>query len=253
MNDDRYIRQEIFAPIGKAGQKKLGKSSAVVVGCGALGTVESELLVRAGVGKLRIVDMDTTEISNLARQTLFTEEDLASAVPKATTAANRLRKINSRVQVEGIVTEINTRTIGKHCSGFDVIIDGTDNPETRFLINEFAVKENTPWIYAGVVGTEGMVMPVVPRETGCLSCVFESAPEACELPSCRTVGVVAAAAWAVASIAVGEALKLLTGNRADIRRGLLRFDLWRNRFDSFEFGAVPRPDCTICGKTKPPG
>jgi adenylyltransferase/sulfurtransferase len=248
MQDDRYIRQETFEPIGKKGQKKLGKSAVAVVGCGALGTVEAELLVRAGVGNVKIIDRDMTELSNLARQTLFTEADLEAGDSKATVAAGALGRINSKVSIEGIVGEVNPRTISKYCSDVDVLIDGTDNPETRFILNEFAVKEGIPWIYAGVVGSEGMVMPILPGETGCLACVFETMPEECNLPSCRTVGVVAAAAWTVASIAVGEALKLLSGNRSDIRRGLLRFDLWRNRYDSFDIGAVPRPDCPVCGK-----
>ncbi|TET33838.1 MAG: thiazole biosynthesis adenylyltransferase ThiF [Planctomycetota bacterium] len=248
MTDDRYIRQEIFEPIGKEGQEKLGRSSVAVVGCGALGTVEAELLVRAGVGTVKIIDRDTTELSNLARQTLFTEADLKSGDSKAAIAAKALTRINSKVSVEGIVGEVNLRTISKYCTDVDVLIDGTDNPETRFILNEFAVGEGIPWIYAGIVGSEGMVMPVLPGETGCLACVFETAPGECNLPTCRTVGVVAAAAWTVASIAVGEALKLLTGNRQDIRRGLLRIDLWRNRYDSFDIGSTPRPDCPVCGK-----
>src|ERR1700674_5690821 len=237
---ERYSRQILFSEIGEAAQQRLLESSAVLVGCGALGTALGNLLVRAGVGKLRIVDRDFVEPSNLQRQTLFEESDALEALPKAVAAERRLRAINSGVSVEGIVADVSPKNAVELLRGFQLILDGTDNFETRFLLNDVAIHLNVPWIYAAVVASYGVTLTVRPGVTACLACVLESgAPAKCSsgIPSdhsgdpphesdaeardttastgaedtCDTVGVLGAAAGVIASIEAAEAIKLLVG------------------------------------------
>ena len=248
---ERYSRQILFAEIGEAGQQRLLESSAVLVGCGALGTALANLLVRAGVGKLRIVDRDFIEPSNLQRQTLFEEADARDALPKAVAAERRLRAINSGVTVEGIVADLSPKNTEELLRGFPLILDGTDNFETRFLLNDAAIHLGVPWIYAAVVASYGVTLTVRPGKTACLACALESGSENGSLvaganaeDTCDTVGVLGAAAGVIASIEAAEAIKLLLGKTDSAGGRLVSFDVWSGRFQSVR---VPRnPECRAC-------
>jgi adenylyltransferase/sulfurtransferase len=242
--DERYSRQILFAPLGKAGQKKLQAASAVIVGCGATGSVSAAMLVRAGVGRVRIIDRDFVEPSNLQRQNLFDENDAAESTPKAIAAERKLRLANSDVRVEAHVTDLTPKNAEELLGGVDIVLDGTDNFETRYLINDFAVAHGRPWIYAAAVGAYGATMTVLPNETACLSCVFPAPPRG-NVETCDTAGILQPAVNLIASIQVTEALKLLTGNVAALRRTLLSWDLWRNEHAEIQ-AATPRPDCVTC-------
>jgi molybdopterin/thiamine biosynthesis adenylyltransferase len=278
---ERYSRQILFGEIGEAGQQRLLDSSAVIVGCGALGTALANLLVRAGVGRLRIVDRDFVEPSNLQRQTLFEESDAAEALPKAVAAERRLHAINSGVSVEGIVADVGPKNAEKLLRGFPLILDGTDNFETRFLLNDVAIHLNVPWIYAAVVASYGVTLTVRPGVTACLACALESgapAKSSSGIPSdhsadpsrendvdareavassgaedtCDTVGVLGAAAGVIASIEAAEAIKVLVGksesaggnplSRSTSR--LTSFDVWSGRFQSVR--VARNPTCRAC-------
>src|ERR1700735_3648694 len=211
---EKYSRQILFAGIGEAGQENLLASSAVLVGCGALGTVSANLLARAGVGRLRIIDRDFVEPSNLQRQTLFEEADARDALPKAVAAERRLHAVNSSVSVEGIVADLTPNNAGELLAGFPLILDGTDNFETRLLVNDAAISLGIPWIYAAAVGSYGVTMTIRPGETACLACLLESGHEAIAIgaeATCDTAGVLNAAAGVIVSIQAAEALKLLAG------------------------------------------
>lgn len=223
---ERYSRQVRFGPIGEAGQARLRAAGVAIVGCGALGSVAADQLVRAGIGRVRIIDRDFIELSNLQRQSLFDEDDIAAALPKAEAAARRLRRVNHEVAIDGVVADLNAGNIARLCGDADVIVDGTDNVETRYLINDFAVKTARPWVYAGCVGAEGRVLAVDPGRSACLRCLWDEPPPPGTLETCDTAGVLAPAAAVVASLAVIEALKLITGPR-DEARGLIAVDLWR--------------------------
>ncbi len=234
---ERYSRQILFGEIGEEGQQRLLESSAVIVGCGALGTALANLLVRAGVGKLRIVDRDFVEPSNLQRQMLFEESDAQEALPKAVAAERRLRAINSGVAVEGIVADVSPKNAEELLRGFSIILDGTDNFETRFLLNDVAIHLNVPWIYAAVVASYGVTLTVRPGETACLACALESGSENGGQPAgtedtCDTVGVLGAAAGVIASIESAEAIKLLTGKSGSAGGRLVSFDVWSGKFQS---------------------
>src|ERR1700757_10579 len=233
---ERYSRQILFSGIGEEGQKTLLASSAVLVGCGALGTVTANLLVRAGLGRLVIIDRDFVETSNLQRQTLFAEADAREAIPKAIAAERRLRAINSSVRVEGIVADLTPDNALDLLSGFPLILDGTDNFETRLLLNDAAVSLGVPWIYAAVVGSYGVTMTIRPGETACLACLLEggeqSAPLGASLgneATCDTVGVLGAAAGVIASIVAGEAIKLLAGSPGIQQGRLVSSDVWTGK------------------------
>jgi molybdopterin-synthase adenylyltransferase len=244
MNRERYSRQILFQPIGAEGQEKLAASRAVIVGCGALGTAHAAALVRAGVGAVRIVDRDYVEESNLQRQTLFDEADAAANLPKAVAAERKLRAINSSVRVEGVVTDFDSRNAEELVRGFQVILDGTDNFEARYLINDLAVKLGVPWVYGAAVGSYAMTMTVLPGRGPCLACVFPTAAGGMH-ETCDTVGIIApAVAWASA-IQVTEALKILVGHHADLHGSLLTCDLWKNQFQRVK----PHRDleCRVCG------
>jgi molybdopterin-synthase adenylyltransferase len=222
----RYARQVRFAPLGEEGQRRLMLGRALLCGCGALGSGIANLLVRAGVGTLRIVDRDFVELSNLQRQTLFDEADAQAGLPKAVAAANKLRQINSAVTIEPIVADIEPANIERFCEGVDVILDGTDNFETRFLLNDAAVKLGLPWIYGGCVGAEGQTMTILPGETPCLRCLMPECPAPGSTPTCDVAGILGPIVGLIASIEAAEAIKLLSGNRADCSHSLTVVDLW---------------------------
>jgi molybdopterin-synthase adenylyltransferase len=248
---EKYSRQILFAGIGEEGQEKILAASAVLVGCGALGTVVANLLVRAGIGRLRIIDRDFVEPSNLQRQTLFDECDARDALPKAVAAERHLRAINAGVQVEGIVSDLTPRNAADLLGGFPLILDGTDNFETRLLINDAAISLGGPWIYAAAVGSYGITMTIHPFETACLACLLETGAESTGAhigneATCDTVGVLGSAAGVVASIEATEALKILAGKSDALYGRLVSCDVWAGKFQSIR---VPRnPDCRACGR-----
>ena len=247
MNADRYARQRILPEIGEAGQERLADSHAVIVGCGALGSVQAQLLARAGVGRLTVIDRDFVERSNLQRQILFTDADAEAVMPKAVAAERALSAINPDIEIHGIVDDLRAGTAEDLLAGADVVCDGTDNFETRYLINDWAVRGSISWVYGGVIGTGGLVMPIVPGETACLACVFETAPEAGSLPTCETAGVLGAAVVVVAGVQTTETMKLLVGARERLIPGLIRYDGWEGSFTTVRTGG-PRPGCPACGK-----
>jgi molybdopterin/thiamine biosynthesis adenylyltransferase len=247
----RYSRQVLFDGIGRDGQARICAARVVLVGCGALGTVQASLLVRAGVGRLRIIDRDFVEESNLQRQVLFDEEDVRALLPKAVAAERKLRPVNSLVQVEGLVEDLNAATIDRLLQGFDLIVDATDNFDARFLLNDFAVKTGVPWIYGACVGSYGLTFPILPGETACLRCVFESAPPPGLSPSCDTAGVIGPIVGAIASLQAAEALKILAARRDRVSRRMTVIDLWDNRHDAIDL--PPRdPACPCCGRREFP-
>jgi adenylyltransferase/sulfurtransferase len=236
-----------FPGIGKAGQERLLASRVTLCGCGALGTVLANNLIRAGVGRLRLIDRDFIEPSNLQRQVLFDEPDVAANLPKAEAAARKLRLINSGVTVEPVVADIDRTNIEELCADADLILDGTDNFEVRYLINDVAVKHGKPWVYGGCVGSHGMTMTILPGETPCLRCVFEAAPGPGETGTCETAGVLAPIVTIVASYQTAEALKILTGRREKINRELLSFDVWENKERRSKIaGLLGKVKCPCC-------
>jgi adenylyltransferase/sulfurtransferase len=246
---EKYSRQILFAAIGEAGQERLLASSAVLVGCGALGTSLANLLARAGVGRLRIVDRDFVEPSNLQRQTLFDESDAREALPKAVAAERRLRAINSSVAVEGIVADLTPKNVEELLSGFPLILDGSDNFETRFLVNDAAVQLGVPWIYGAVVASYGLTMTIRPGETACLACLLELEGRregAGVEETCDTVGVLNAAVNVIASIQATEALKLLTGNTQALHGRLVSFDVWSGQFQAIR--VARNAHCRACAR-----
>jgi molybdopterin-synthase adenylyltransferase len=246
---EKYSRQILFAGIGEAGQEKLLGASAVLVGCGALGTVAANLLVRAGVGRLRIIDRDFVEASNLQRQTLFEEADAREALPKAAAAERRLRAINADVQVEGLVADLTPENSAELLGGFQVILDGTDNFETRLLLNDVAVSRNVPWIYAAAVGSYGVTMTIRPGASACLACLTEGEEKSAVLgaeATCDTAGVLNAAVGVIASIEAAEATKLLAGRPEALHDRLISCDVWSGRFQSIRIAG--NPECRACGR-----
>ena len=242
---ERYSRQILFDGIGEAGQARLQVARVLIIGCGALGAAQSESLARAGIGHLRIVDRDFVESSNLQRQTMFTERDAEERLPKAIAAANHIRQINSEIEVEPEVVDVNHSNIEQLLSGCDLVIDGTDNFSTRYLINDACVKHTVTWIYGAAVGAYGVTMTIRPHQTACLRCMFEEAPPAASAPTCDTAGVIMPIINTVAAVQVTEALKLLVGREDDLHGSLMQFDVWRNEWRKINTG-VPRPDCLTC-------
>ena len=246
-NLERYARQVILAEIGTEGQRRLLASSVAVIGCGALGTNIANSLVRAGVGRVRIIDRDFVELNNLQRQILFDEDDIARGLPKAIAAADKLRRINSGVQVEPVVTDLNPDNVEQLIGDVDLVLDGTDNFETRFLLNDACVKLNLPWIYGGVIATSGMTMVIRPHQTPCFRCFLSELPAPGSTPTCDTVGVLGTAANVIAALEVTEGLKLLTGQEEALHRGLLYLDVWTGSFEWLRVGKgdVPCPACDL--------
>lgn len=245
MNQEKYSRQILFQPIGKEGQETLLSSKVVLIGCGALGTAQANALVRAGIGTLRIVDRDFVEESNLQRQSLFDESDARESLPKAIAAERKLKQINSDVRAEGVVADATSRNVEELVRGFDVILDGTDNFEARFLLNDAAVKIGIPWIYGAVVASSAVTMTILPGRGPCLSCVFPAPPKGVH-ETCDTVGVIGPAAAWTAAIQVTEAIKILLGRNEELHGSLFSFDIWQNRTQQ----VMPKrdPDCQTCGR-----
>jgi molybdopterin/thiamine biosynthesis adenylyltransferase len=242
---EKYSRQTLFAPIGEEGQQRLLASSVVIVGCGAIGAAAAGLIVRAGVGRVRILDRDFVEPSNLQRQTLFDEDDARAAVPKAVAAERKLRAINSSVAVESLVADLNPRNARELLAGFDLILDGTDNFETRLLINDLAIESARPWIYAAAVASYGVTMTVRPGLTPCLACLLEfSSNGHGQEETCDTVGVLGPIVNLIASLEVAEALKLLSGRQKALHGRLISCDVWGGRFQSI--GVSRNAACRAC-------
>src|SRR5512136_2760957 len=228
----RYSRQVLFSGIGAEGQARIINSRVALVGCGALGTVQASLLVRAGVGTLRIIDRDFVEESNLQRQILFDEEDVRTLLPKAVAAEKHLRAANSLVNIEGIVEDVNPSSIDRLLGGFDLILDASDNFDVRYLINDFSVKNRIPWIYGACVGSHGLTFPILPGESPCLRCVFENKPPAGISPSCDTAGVIGPIVAVISGMQAAEVLKILSGAHDRVCRKITSVDLWSNHIES---------------------
>jgi adenylyltransferase/sulfurtransferase len=242
--DDRYSRQVLFKEIGAEGQNKLARSRVVIVGCGATGSALASLLARSGIGTLRILDRDYVESSNLQRQALFDEEDARESVPKAIAAARQIARFNSQIVVEPHVQDLTPANVDSLLGGCDLILDGTDNFETRYLVNDYALKTSVAWIYAAAVGSYAVTMNILPGETACLACIFPESPRG-TVETCETAGILNSAVNLVASLAATEALKFLVGARSKMRRTLLSWDVWTN--ERAEMAAMhPRTDCKAC-------
>ncbi len=246
MFDERYSRQILFREIGVEGQAKLGSSRILVVGCGALGSVIAEILVRAGVGHVTVVDRDYIDDSNLQRQSLYTEADSREGLPKAVAAVRHLREINSSVELVGTVEDVRASTIGALVAGKDLILDGTDNFETRYLLNDAALKWRIPWTYGACVGAYGICMTIVPGVTPCLRCVMQQLPVPGSSPTCDTVGVIGAVVHLVAAFEAAEAMKILTGRLDQVNRSLVAIDLWENRMSAIGTRGQRDPACPAC-------
>jgi adenylyltransferase/sulfurtransferase len=246
----RYHRQMLLKQIGADGQRRLGEARVILVGCGALGSVLAEQLVRAGIGSLRIVDRDVVELTNLQRQVLFDEAHAREGKPKAVAAAERLGHINSQVRVEAVVADFSPLNAEELCEmeggPAALLLDGTDNVQTRYLINDLAVKRGVPWVYGACVGTEGRAATIQPRSTPCLRCLFPDPPAGSDLPTCDTAGVLAPAAALVASIQATAAIQLLVA--ATVKQHMIAFDLWAGEFRAISTAGARREDCRCCGR-----
>jgi molybdopterin/thiamine biosynthesis adenylyltransferase len=242
----RYARQIIFPGIGKQGQERLLKSRVVLVGCGADGTAIADRLVRSGVGHLTLIDRDYLELNNLQRQLLYDEEDLRSNLPKAIAAERKLRCINSQVEIIGVVADLNAENAEELLTNADLVMDGTDNFEARYIINDVCVKHGLPWVYCGVLASYGMTMTIVPHKTPCLRCLFADMPPPGATATCDTAGILGPVVTVVAGIAAAEGIKLLLGAE-NYNQGIIHVDLWDNTFDTFDSGP-PRTDCPTCSR-----
>jgi len=242
---ERYARQTLFEPIGKAGQERLRAARVTIIGCGALGTVLANNLCRAGVGRLVIADRDYIELNNLQRQILFDEEDIARRLPKAIAAAEKLRRINSETTIEPLVEDINADGIEYLVQQTDLVLDATDNFETRYLLNDVCVKYGRPWIYSGVIASYGVTMNILPQQTACLRCVFPEVPLPGTTPTCDTAGVLNGIVGAISGIASTEALKILLSSDR-VSRALYWLDLWENTSERIELPRVA--SCPTCGE-----
>jgi len=247
MSMDRYSRQELVAGIGKAGQERLSRSGVLVIGCGALGTVIANSLARAGIGYMRIADRDYVELDNLQRQLLFDEEDVEKARPKAVAAVDKLRQVNSSITIEAEVKDVNRKNIEELIKGVGIVLDGTDNFETRFLINDACFKHNIPWIYGAAISSYGMTMSFIPGLTPCFRCLLSSLPAPGYTDTCDTVGVLNTITGCVGSIQSNEALKVLLGDRV-INQDLLVIDLMQRSFETIP--VRKRDDCPVCAQGK---
>ena len=245
---DRYSRQCAFPRIGVEGQRKIGDSTAVLVGCGALGSVIANTLVRAGVGKIRIIDRDFVEMSNLQRQVIFDESDVRARTPKAVAAVGHLRRVNSEVELEPVVADVTPANIEKLCESADVILDGSDNFELRFLINDLSVKSGVPWVYGGCRGADGQTMTIIPRETACLTCLMlDGPPPPGATETCDVAGVLSPIINVIASIQSLEAIKILSGRREDVSRKLQVFSLWTNDIRQMDLSSLrDQVNCPTC-------
>jgi molybdopterin/thiamine biosynthesis adenylyltransferase len=243
----RYSRQELFSGIGLSGQRRIRESRVLVVGCGALGSALSETMVRAGVGELRVIDRDFVEESNLQRQSLFDEEDAKRGMPKAKAAAARLARLNSDVRIEGLVADLAPSNADGLFAGMDLVLDGTDNFETRFLVNDLCIRDGIPWIYGACVGSYGLALLIRPKLSPCLRCVLEEMPPPGSGPTCDSVGVVAPIVQVIAGIQGAEALKILSGRTESLLPGIVSVDLWEGTFDVMDLTGKA-PWCPACTK-----
>ena len=246
---ERYSRQALFRGIGPQGQDRIQRSRVLIVGCGALGSVIAEILVRAGVGGITIADRDYVDETNLHRQSLFTEADWRNSLPKSIAAARHLREINSSADIRAEVTDVRAGTIESLVTGQGVILDGTDNFETRYLLNDASLRWNVPWIYGACVGAYGMSLAILPHRTPCLRCLLELMPPPGSSPTCDTAGVIGPVVHLVAALESAEALKLLTGRLDQLNRKLVTVDLWHNQYGFLDLSKRnPEADCPCCGR-----
>lgn len=246
--NNRYSRQVLFLPIGKDGQEKISTKHVLIIGAGALGSANAEALVRAGIGQLTIVDRDYVEWSNLQRQQLYTEQDAEKRLPKAIAAKNRLTSINSSVSIEAVVADASVLELEKWAQKADLIIDGTDNFETRMMINDIAQKYKVPWIYGACVGSYGVSYTIIPEKTPCLSCLLETVPLGGV--TCDTAGIIGPAVNMVAANQITEALKILVGDLESLRNKLVSFDLWKNQHRTIKVDKLKKEDCPSCGNNR---
>jgi len=250
-NLDRYSRQILFSEIGEEGQRKLGESKVILVGCGALGTVIANNLVRAGIGELKIIDRDFVELNNLQRQILFDEEDVRRNIPKAIAAVEKLKKINSQVKLEAVVADVNFTNVEGLVEDAKLLVDGTDNFEVRFLLNDACVKANMPWIYGSCVGSYGLTMNIIPGKTPCLRCLFEKAPLPGMALTCDTAGVISPIVNIIAAIETAETIKYLTGKSKTLNTDLIAIDVWESSFEKFNIdGRRDKFNCPCCKQRK---
>lgn len=246
--DEKYSRQTLFSPIGKAGQEKIRSKHVLMIGAGALGSGNADILTRAGVGKLTIVDRDYVEASNLQRQQLYTEHDVEEKLPKAAAAAKRLRKINSDVEIEAFITDATPEKLEELVQGVDLIIDATDNFETRMAINDVSQKYKIPWIYGACVGSFGMSLTIIPGMTPCLNCILKKIP--IQGMTCDTGGIIAPTVQMVISHQAAEALKILVEDWDAVRTSFVSFDLWRNQYTSMKVSKAKDAGCLSCGENR---
>lgn len=246
MTSDRYSRQERFQPIGVHGQLIFKEKHVLIIGMGALGSSLAENLVRAGIGTITIVDRDYVDLSNLQRQCLYTEEDVAGTLPKVIAAKKRLEAINSEVTIQAHVSEVTARNISAFVKNVDLILDATDNFETRYLINDISQKYNIPWIYGACVGSYGVTYTILPKKTPCLRCLLGNEQVASE--TCDTVGIIAPAVQMVVSLQITEAMKILLNQMNHLRRTLFSFDSWKNKVSSIDVDYLKKGECPSCGK-----
>ena len=246
LHDNRYARQQIIPSIGDAGQERLANARIAILGVGALGTHIADTLARAGVGSIRLIDRDVPELSNLQRQVLFDTDDVYNGIPKAAAAADRLARVNPDIRIETEIADINPTNVERLIEGVDLILDGSDNFELRYLLNDAAVKHRTPWIYGGAISTHGMTMTIRPEATPCLRCVFPDSPAPGDALTCDTAGVLSPAVAMVAAVQSTEAIKYLTGNLDALHGSLVMIDVWSLHMRSVELGH-PEPECPACG------
>ena len=244
----RYIRQSLFAGIGEDGQQRISQGRVLVAGCGALGSVIANTLARAGVGFLRIVDRDYLELNNLQRQVLYDEEDVKSGLPKAIAAANKLRRINSEIEIDPIVSDINYTNIESICKDVDVILDGTDNFEIRFLLNDASICFGIPWVYGGCIGADGQTMTIIPGKSPCLACLMsDGPPPPGTTATCDSAGILAPIINIIASLEATEAIKILSGNIDQVNQSLSVFEIWNNRSRHLNLGSLTdNANCPVC-------
>ena len=245
-DESRFVRQIRYQQLGAEGQQKLSQAHVGIVGCGALGSATAVSLTRAGIGTLTIIDRDIPEWSNLPRQLLYTEKDVRDGLPKAIIAEQRLREIDSNVHVIPHVADLTAHNISDLLASVDIIVDGTDNFETRFLMNDFACRENTPWIYGGVIGAEGRVMTVIPGKTACLRCLIPDLPTPGSLPTCNTAGVLGAAVMVVAGTQTAETIKVIVNPEQDTESKLFVFDLWDSTWKTIDLRSLSEVGCLSC-------
>lgn len=244
---ERYSRQLLFKEIGADGQSRLAGARVLVLGCGALGAAHAETLARAGVGHLRLVDRDFVELTNLQRQTLYSESDARERLPKAVAARNRISQINSEVAVEALVADVNNSNVESLIAGVDIVIDGTDNFQTRYLVNDACVKLGVPWIYGAAVSSYGTTMTIIPGTTPCLRCVFDEMPPAGSAPTCDTAGVIQPIISSISAIQTTEAIKLLTGRPERLHGSLIQIDIWSSDWRKVRL-TERDPECRTCAR-----